>query len=74
MADRTVLIPVHELYVEGPIDKGRVTVRPIDRATLDGWIEQASAEVPQGESLEPAITLGSSEHLAQRQEQRKDAR
>lgn len=56
MADRTVLIPVHELYVEGPIDMGRVTVRPIDRATLDGWIEQASAEVPQGESLEPAIT------------------
>lgn len=23
MADRTVLIPVHELYVEGPIDKAK---------------------------------------------------
>jgi len=24
MADRTVLIPVHELYVEGPIDMGGI--------------------------------------------------
>jgi len=56
IADRTILIPVHELYVEGPIDMGRVTIKPIDRVTLDEWIGQAVGEVTDEHLVETSVS------------------
>ncbi len=55
IADRAVVIPIHELYVESPIDMGRITIRPVDRRTLDTWMEQAFAEVSDRQRIQVAV-------------------
>jgi hypothetical protein len=50
-----VIIPINDLYLEGPIDMGHVTLRPIDRATLDSWIEEAVAGHENKRAVDVAI-------------------
>lgn len=47
--DYTILLPLHELYVEGPFQLGQVTVRPFTGKEIDDWLAESIEEHPEHE-------------------------
>lgn len=51
IADYTVFVPIHMLYLEEPIDIGHVTLRPVSRADFSEWESMLRTVVDDDEAI-----------------------